>query len=584
MPENLVVQKLWMPVTKTSEGKYQAILSDTSLDRDDEIMGGNLLKEWSQNKVLPALANHKNQMENWVGGWKNIKHLMNGDHSALTAEPMFFSKFANPLAAQIQKQVEEAIAMGMNPGISIGFRGLGSEMKKVDGKEVRVWTKGELVEATWVPIQSNRNASYQAVAKQFNIETKMDDEERLAQIILQRMHQGETRSAIARDLGISRVYLDSLLEATQKSINRTCPECGSGNFHDDEDHKTRECLDCGFKIDLGKACHKTMWTVNDRNHTWTCDECGAVFNNWRDAENHQTNVHHIPFNDGKSCQCETCKAMAKCPGCGSTDVSEVTDASGSTGVWKCNACGKKFSEDELKTIKAKGKCEGCGNDAELRKVRTTSGETLNLCRDCIEEMVPAEKAAKEEERCACGKPATKHMFEDGKEVPYCAQCYEGLFGKDDKAAGDMVQKWKCPDCGHDERKDSQTCGKCGYNRSGIGLADNGKENDVTDAKSVETKKDEEVSIMTEEQKKAPSTEKAVQVDATKALQDNVEKLTSELATTKKELVETKEKLDKLEKMAVNMRTGVHDMPDKKAADSEGPLTIEKMLKGRYPGN
>lgn len=162
--------KLWMPVTKDPDsGEYLAALSDTSLDRDEESMSKELIKDWAKYKSLKALANHENKMQSWIGGWNNLTAKEKGDHAALFAKPWFFSKEANPLAAQIKKQVDEALAKGEKPGISVGAIVHDYEMRKVNGKEVRVFTRGELLEATWVPIQSNRNASYGHIAKQFDM-------------------------------------------------------------------------------------------------------------------------------------------------------------------------------------------------------------------------------------------------------------------------------------------------------------------------------------------------------------------------------------------------------------------------------
>jgi hypothetical protein len=163
-----VLKKLWMPVTKSSDGKFVGILSDTSLDRDEEMMDGKLLKEWANLEVLPALVNHENKMEKFIGGWKNLRVIKKNGHNALVASPFFFSKEANPLADQVSKQLDEAVDNGLNPGISVGFIPSDSVEKDVDDKTHTVYTKGELVEATLVPIQSNRNASFGHVAKSFD--------------------------------------------------------------------------------------------------------------------------------------------------------------------------------------------------------------------------------------------------------------------------------------------------------------------------------------------------------------------------------------------------------------------------------
>lgn len=166
-----------MPVTKSADGSFVGILSDTSMDRDNEFMSKELIEDWAKNKVLPALANHQNKMENFVGGWKEIRTVSKNGHTALVAKPFFFSKEANPLAHQIQKLVEEAVENGLNPGISIGAIPHESIEKDVNGQMRTVFTKAELVEATWVPIQSNRNASFGHIAKGYDIDvtTKSED-------------------------------------------------------------------------------------------------------------------------------------------------------------------------------------------------------------------------------------------------------------------------------------------------------------------------------------------------------------------------------------------------------------------------
>lgn len=167
------VIKLWMPITKKlnidGSFNYVGILSDDSIDRYEEFMSKALLRKWANSGVLPALVNHKNEMQSWVGGWQDFKIVEKGERTALSASPMFFSEKANPLASQVQNQVEEAMAMGLNPGISISARGIKSSVTKRGDKQFRCWDEAELLEATWVPIQSNRNA-YAIVAKSFDLE------------------------------------------------------------------------------------------------------------------------------------------------------------------------------------------------------------------------------------------------------------------------------------------------------------------------------------------------------------------------------------------------------------------------------
>lgn len=168
------VMKLFMPVVKQADGKFLGILSDTSIDRDDEMMSPALLRDWARmNKTLPALVNHENKMEKLVGGWKNLRVVEKNGRVALMAEPFFFSKEANPLAAQVEKQVNEALANGMNVGISIGARAFDSETVMTEDKAMRMYTKAELLEATWVPIQSNPMASFGHVAKSYGVDIEV---------------------------------------------------------------------------------------------------------------------------------------------------------------------------------------------------------------------------------------------------------------------------------------------------------------------------------------------------------------------------------------------------------------------------
>ena len=165
--------KLWCPVTKDHNGEFIGILSDNSMDRDEEFMSKELLQDWAANNVvLPALANHTNKMENFIGGWTDLRVVGKNGHSALVAKPFFFSKEANPKAAQIKALVNEAVEKGLNPGISIGAIPKESIKKDINGKEHTVFTKAELVEATWVPIQSNRNASFGHIARSFNLDVE----------------------------------------------------------------------------------------------------------------------------------------------------------------------------------------------------------------------------------------------------------------------------------------------------------------------------------------------------------------------------------------------------------------------------
>lgn len=158
-------RNLIIPITKEGDN-YRAILSDDSLDRDGEFMDPKLIQKWaSGEKSLPILADHENSMKTFLGAWKDRKLVESDDgHLGLSMTPVFFSADANPLAPQIKKQIDEAIAMGLQPGVSIGFipsKGIGTEKGFMH-------TDAEILEGSFVPVQSNRNA-YAYLAKRFKI-------------------------------------------------------------------------------------------------------------------------------------------------------------------------------------------------------------------------------------------------------------------------------------------------------------------------------------------------------------------------------------------------------------------------------
>lgn len=161
------IRKLWMPLQKQSDGTTLAILSDTSIDRDEEAMDKDLILNWAKNKTLPMLANHENKMEKLLGVWKNMRPIQKGGSAALMAEPDFLE--SSPFAQQVKAMVEEALAKGAHVGVSIGAIPTAWERREVKGKEILVWTEAELLEATFVPVQSNRNASFGHIAKKFGI-------------------------------------------------------------------------------------------------------------------------------------------------------------------------------------------------------------------------------------------------------------------------------------------------------------------------------------------------------------------------------------------------------------------------------
>jgi predicted nucleic acid-binding Zn-ribbon protein len=147
-------------VSKNSGGKFIAVLSDDSIDRDGEKMSSEAL-----NKVMKSdgytviLYDHENKVMNQVGEWTNKRIETIDGHTALVAEPKFYE--SNPNAKILKGMLEEGAKMG----VSIGAIPKDYRMEKINGKDTRVYTDLELLEASFVAIPSNRHGMAMAVAK-----------------------------------------------------------------------------------------------------------------------------------------------------------------------------------------------------------------------------------------------------------------------------------------------------------------------------------------------------------------------------------------------------------------------------------
>lgn len=161
--ETIKKRNIWIPLSKNFEtNEYQAILSDTSIDRDNERMSKDLLIKWSNNpnKFIPMLMDHKNEIMNMVGQWTNPALISNGDNHALAMTPKWFT--SNPNAQIVKGMLDE----GANIGLSIGAIPKNSREYKSGDNSCKEWTEAELIEASLVPIGSNRN-SFISIAKSF---------------------------------------------------------------------------------------------------------------------------------------------------------------------------------------------------------------------------------------------------------------------------------------------------------------------------------------------------------------------------------------------------------------------------------
>jgi len=151
---------LYQPLVKNFEGKYVAVLSDDSIDRDGEMMSKEALKEVMDNDGYTAiLFDHENKVMNQIGEWVNKRIVEIDGHTALVAEPKFFD--SNPNAKILKGMLDEGAKMG----VSIGAIPKRYIEKKIDGVMRIVYTSLELLEASLVAIPSNRHGMVTAVSK-----------------------------------------------------------------------------------------------------------------------------------------------------------------------------------------------------------------------------------------------------------------------------------------------------------------------------------------------------------------------------------------------------------------------------------
>ena len=163
--------KLLQVLSKSTDGKYRAVLSDTSIDRDDEIVSEKALTDSCMTKgQTPILLNHDNDITKRIGHWTNKKIEKFNGHSAFTAEPVFYK--SNPTGMMIKGMLDE----GAELGISIGAIVKETSETTFENKSYTTYDKIELLEASFVGVPSNRNGMAMAVAKMFGGKTKMAED------------------------------------------------------------------------------------------------------------------------------------------------------------------------------------------------------------------------------------------------------------------------------------------------------------------------------------------------------------------------------------------------------------------------
>ena len=152
-------------VLKTQNYGYVAILSDDSIDRENEIVGKSFLQK-ALDEYVPGMVNHENDALGQVCEWTDKKITMIDGHNTLTAKPKWF--MSNPNAKIFKGMLDE----GAEIGLSIGAIPSDSDIVKIAGKEYKRWTDGEFLEASFVGIPANKNAKIRAIAKALKLEIK----------------------------------------------------------------------------------------------------------------------------------------------------------------------------------------------------------------------------------------------------------------------------------------------------------------------------------------------------------------------------------------------------------------------------
>jgi len=157
--------ELFAPVMKGKNGKYMAVLSDNSVDRDDEMCSKECIEKLGRDGgYLAALCNHKNDVFMQVAEWTNRGVQIVDGYTALVSEPKFYK--SNPNAMIIQGMLDEGAILGVSIGAIV------KNYDELNG--MRVFTELEIVEASFVSVPSNRHGRAMAVAKSFNKDKNME--------------------------------------------------------------------------------------------------------------------------------------------------------------------------------------------------------------------------------------------------------------------------------------------------------------------------------------------------------------------------------------------------------------------------
>lgn len=166
--DNKDYRKIWMPIVKdvNCETGYMAVLSDDSLDREDEFMHKSALDDFVEHDdYLAGLMDHENKVLNQVCSWINRRVVDIEGHNAVIAEPKFFK--SNPNAKVIMGMLDE----GAQIGVSIGAIVKDYEDRKVGDKTLRGYKRLEPIEASFVAVPAQKHAHAIAISKSLKPKT-----------------------------------------------------------------------------------------------------------------------------------------------------------------------------------------------------------------------------------------------------------------------------------------------------------------------------------------------------------------------------------------------------------------------------
>lgn len=245
--------ELFAPVMKEASGNYIAVLSDTSVDRDEERVGKSALLKIKNNfGYVAGLIDHENKVLNQVCEWVNKRITDIDGHTALVAEPKFF--LSNPNAKVIKGMLDE----GAQIGISIGAIVKEYEDQKVNNKSIRTFTDLELLEASFVAIPSNRHGRAMAVAKSFKTSNKKMSEEKYTQEDVDSAVLEKTKSFKTEVSDLNKQLESKSLEVTKlkKDLEAKDEEVKEVNEKLEETNKkleeTKESLEKAKKVAIDK--------------------------------------------------------------------------------------------------------------------------------------------------------------------------------------------------------------------------------------------------------------------------------------------------------------------------------------------